>query len=65
MYNGPPTRCPWHCYEIGGGWISHNPSCPFHGSDRVDLEELTQEEGDRMCAEQEALNAAPSDEDEP
>lgn len=56
MYDGPPMRCPWRCHEIGGPWISYNPSCPFHGSDRVDLEELTQEDGDRMCAEQEALN---------
>ena len=59
-------RCPWRCHEIGGAWIAENPSCPFHGEDycRIDLEELSQEDGDRMCAEQEALNEEPSVADE-
>ena len=34
-----PMNCPWHCHQIGGPWISEDPSCPFHGSgwDSVDL----------------------------
>lgn len=55
-FSGPPLRCPWRCHEIGGTWIAENPSCPFHGTDPVDPEELTEEEGQRMCLEQEALN---------
>jgi len=50
----PPLMCPWQCHEIGGPWIAENPSCPFHGHgiDRVDLDELDPDEGERMCQEE-------------
>jgi len=25
--------CAYHCYEVGGPYISENPNCPIHGSD--------------------------------
>jgi hypothetical protein len=51
MYD-PPLMCPWQCHLIGGPWIAANPSCPFHGSDPVDLEALDPDEGERMCQEE-------------
>ena len=50
----PPLMCPWRCYEIGGPWIAENPDCPFHGRgiNLVDLEELDQMDGERMCREE-------------
>ena len=50
-----PFRCPWRCHEIGGPWIAENPSCPFHGTDPVDLDELDPDDGERMCQEQQAI----------
>lgn len=47
----PPLMCPWQCHEIGGPYIAENPDCPFHGDN---AEDLTTEEGERLCQEQEA-----------
>lgn len=51
----PPLRCPWRCHEIGGPWITVDPACPFHGTDPVDLDELDEDTGRRMVAEQEQV----------
>lgn len=55
MAYDPPFRCPWRCHEIGGPWISENPSCPFHGMSPVDLDELDPDEGDRMVRAQQVV----------
>lgn len=60
----PPLHCPWQCHEIGGPWIAENPDCPFHGTNPVDVEELDEAEGERMCREQDALREAEDDDDE-
>ena len=53
--------CPWQCHQIGGPYISENPSCPFHGSDPFPRSaedesafDLDPEEGERMCREESA-----------
>jgi hypothetical protein len=57
----PPMMCPWQCHQIGGPWISMNPSCPFHGLDPLprseadsDAFDIDPEEGERMCREETA-----------
>lgn len=64
MFSPPYERgsiCPWRCHMIGGPWISSNPSCPFHGYDRIPTSEddctvylIDPEEGERLCQEEEA-----------